>query len=228
MAHLVSKSKFAEMQGVTAGRVSQWIAEGKLSAALVGEGRYAQIDADKAVELLRGSLDVGQVLGQGRPLPSAASALPLERQPPASSDAPPPRAPSPAPSLPTGNDDAARIQRAKAEQAEISAERDRRRINEERGLYVLAASAAAEFRKSLGALVAAVESWATDSLATQLATAFADAAAEGRVLDKRAIAILVRAEFRKFRAARAARAAERRDGLARFEADEQEAPPAQE
>lgn len=209
---LVSKSKFAEMQGVTPGRVSQWIAAGQLEGALVGEGRFAQIDAERAVELLRGSLDVGQVIGQGRPLPSAA-VLPAERPAPRGGDA---HAPSPPPNM---DDAAQRIQRAKAEQAEFSAERDRRKINEERGLYVLTAAASSEFQKALGNLVTAVESWSTDLLATQLATAFADTAAEGKVLDKRSIAILIRGEFRKFRAARAAAAAQRRDGLARFEAD---------
>lgn len=41
---LVSKSQFAALTNVTKGRVSQWIADGKLAGdALAGEGRDAKV-----------------------------------------------------------------------------------------------------------------------------------------------------------------------------------------
>ena len=61
---LVRKSAFAGMCGVTPGRVSQWIAEGKIhGSALVSRGRVEMVDADLAREQLRDSLDVDKRFG---------------------------------------------------------------------------------------------------------------------------------------------------------------------
>jgi hypothetical protein len=63
---VVSKSEFARRRNVTPGRVSQWISEGKISgAALVGEGRYAQIREAVACQQLDRTLDVNQRYGNG-------------------------------------------------------------------------------------------------------------------------------------------------------------------
>ena len=52
------------MCGVTPGRVSQWIAEGKIhGSALVSRGRVEMVDADLAREQLRDSLDVDKRFG---------------------------------------------------------------------------------------------------------------------------------------------------------------------
>jgi hypothetical protein len=60
----LSKSDFAERIGVSAGRVSQYIAEGKLtSEALEGEGRMARIRPAIAIEQLKATLDPHQMLG---------------------------------------------------------------------------------------------------------------------------------------------------------------------
>jgi hypothetical protein len=62
----VSKGDFARLKNVSAGRVSQWIAEGKLGPdALEGEGRYAKIRVEIANAQLRANLDIGQQLGNG-------------------------------------------------------------------------------------------------------------------------------------------------------------------
>ena len=87
----ISKGEFARRRNVSPGRVSQWIAEGKISgAAIVGEGRSAQIDEVVACAQLNVRLDPDQrhsanglstnvqatVAGEAPPLPIN----PLERQ----------------------------------------------------------------------------------------------------------------------------------------------------
>jgi hypothetical protein len=59
--NFVKKSKFAQMCNVSAGRVSQWIAEGKIGPeALVGEGQRAKINVQLAFEHLKERLDSNQ------------------------------------------------------------------------------------------------------------------------------------------------------------------------
>jgi hypothetical protein len=60
----VSKSQFAKICGVDKSRVSHWLADGKLEAdALVGSGRRAMIDVEKARAQLRRNLDSTQMNG---------------------------------------------------------------------------------------------------------------------------------------------------------------------
>ncbi len=62
----VSKGRFAELTNVSPGRVSQWISEGKIKPdALIGEGRNAKINVEKATLQLRASLDISQRTGNG-------------------------------------------------------------------------------------------------------------------------------------------------------------------
>lgn len=63
---VLSKSDFAREANVTPGRVSQWIAEGKIGHdAIDGEGRSAKIIVDVALAQIRSRRDVGQSLGNG-------------------------------------------------------------------------------------------------------------------------------------------------------------------
>jgi hypothetical protein len=63
----VGKAEFAECVGVSPSRVSQYIAEGKISGdALVGSGRAARIRFEIAVAQLRERLDPSQMAGNGR------------------------------------------------------------------------------------------------------------------------------------------------------------------
>lgn len=63
---VLSKGDFAREVGVSPGRVSQWIAEGKIGPdALDGEGRSAKIIVDRALEQIKARRDVGQSLGNG-------------------------------------------------------------------------------------------------------------------------------------------------------------------
>ncbi|MFC6490714.1 hypothetical protein ACFP9U_22395, partial [Nitratireductor sp. GCM10026969] len=60
----VGKGEFARLIGVSAGRVSQYIAEGKIfGAALVGEGRSAKIVPEVARVQLAKTLEPSQRLG---------------------------------------------------------------------------------------------------------------------------------------------------------------------
>ena len=63
---LERKSEFAQRCNVSASRVSQWIAEGKIPAdALHGEGRMARIRVERAMAALKTRLDLGQRFGNG-------------------------------------------------------------------------------------------------------------------------------------------------------------------
>jgi len=66
MNDAVSKGEFAAIIGVTPGRISQYLAQGKItSAALVGHGRNAKIIVERARADLRLTLDISQRLGNG-------------------------------------------------------------------------------------------------------------------------------------------------------------------
>jgi hypothetical protein len=61
---LVRKSEFAEMRGVSPGRVSQWIAAGQIDgAAIVGSGQRALINVELACAQLQERLAVGERFG---------------------------------------------------------------------------------------------------------------------------------------------------------------------
>lgn len=80
----ISKGEFARRRNVSPGRVSQWIAEGKISgAAIVGEGRAALIDEAVACAQLDRALHVDQRFGNG--LKTSIAPAPEIEIPPASS-----------------------------------------------------------------------------------------------------------------------------------------------
>jgi hypothetical protein len=62
----VTKGEFALLIGVSPGRVSQYLKEGRISPSAVdGDGRNARIRVEQAKADLRISLDVGQRFGNG-------------------------------------------------------------------------------------------------------------------------------------------------------------------
>ncbi|ANL02199.1 hypothetical protein AMJ96_CH00608 [Rhizobium sp. N113] len=62
----VTKGEFAALIGVSAGRVSQYLKEGRISAAAIeGAGRNARIRVNRAKADLSATLDVGQRFGNG-------------------------------------------------------------------------------------------------------------------------------------------------------------------
>ena len=88
---IVTKSAFASLIGVSAGRVSQFLSEKKIFGdALVGEGRCARIRVSVACQQLKRNLDISQRFGNGitirldQPLPVSEvgpPADPIEERP---------------------------------------------------------------------------------------------------------------------------------------------------
>ncbi|MFL9824361.1 hypothetical protein [Rhodoplanes sp. SY1] len=197
---VISKGAFAQLIGVSAGRVSQYIREGKLDgAALVGEGRGAGIRVAVAQEQLRRRLDIGQRLGNGigtRLAPPAAAtdatAAPADVLPFAAPPAPP--------TAPVGSavdpiDE--RIRQAKLEGIERE---NRKRAEEEAaraGRYVLADQTRAEMVRLARDMLTVFEGALVD-----LATAIA----ARHQLQQRDVLHALRAEFRTIRAKAAAAA----------------------
>ena len=135
---IVRKGEFAELLGVTAGRISQLIAEKKLRPpALVGEGRAARIVVPLARQQLKEALDPSQRFG----LNGITTRL----------DAPPPRVEAPiAPQvdLPPADDTVeTKIKAEKLRQAQLMTSRLEEEDRARRGVYVEAASARAEITR---------------------------------------------------------------------------------
>jgi hypothetical protein len=152
MLNTVSKSAFAKLANVTPGRVTQWITEGKIADCLVGEGRHAVIDVDKALEKLKLRIDPGQRTGNGLKTVLA----------PAKQDSAPP------PSEVDGLD--LSLKRAKLEEAEARNRKLREEEQARRGIYVLAEHASAEAGKLASTILQMFEGGLTDVAAEIAAT----------------------------------------------------------
>lgn len=75
-ANTLSKGEFAKAMGVSPGRVSQWIAEGKIGLdAMHGTGHRARIYPDIARAQIAGRTDAGQRIGNGLGTMMAAERL---------------------------------------------------------------------------------------------------------------------------------------------------------
>ncbi len=147
-AELVSKARFAELEGVGKSAVSNWIKAGHITGpALVGEGRGAMINVAVARQQLGRALDPSQRLAQVTVAGRRSADL-----------------------APAGDDESARYQRARADMAEIEARRARQRELAEAGTYMLTADARAMWARELAGLVQAIELW-LPRLAEQLAGA---------------------------------------------------------
>jgi phage terminase Nu1 subunit (DNA packaging protein) len=169
----LSKGEFAALMKVSPGRVSQWIAEGKIKgAALIGAGPRAKINVPVAQQQLGRSLDPVQLAAQSRPAPTQIP-LGAEEAPPAD----------------VVDTDQVRMMRAKADKAEIEAEQARRELDAERGRYTLAETALREWTKQAKALIDAEHEWHRD-LALVIASELG--------IEAKAVEGVLRREFRAF------------------------------
>lgn len=175
-AELVTKAEFAGLIGVSPGRVSQYIAAGKLGRnELEGAGRAAKVKVPEALAALKLRLDPGQMLGNGIETKLAAQ----------------PQAPVP----PSEEDDLdLRLKRSKLEQQEHHSRRLKEEERARAGIYVLADEARAEIAKVAAQVLQAFEGGLAD-IATLIAAQYA--------LPQRDVVHLVRTHFRAVRAATA-------------------------
>lgn len=219
VSDVMPKGQFATLCGVSAGRVSQWISEGKIGGdALVGEGRTARIRVSVAQEQLQRRLDVGQRLGNG--IGTRLDAAPVQALLPTldsgAGQGAPPSAPRPAagpsshPSVPAagasivdgGEVDAAALRSLAAtleDQLKVEklwkAQSENRRLRKEelaaQGLLMETDAAVAAQKRVAGQILTTVEG----GLATM-----AQAMAERFELPQRDVLHLLRQEFRAVRA----------------------------
>jgi hypothetical protein len=179
-----SKSEFARRTNVTPGRVTQWIDEGKITAAaLDGEGRSARIKVRVALAQLNRSLDIDQRGGNGLLTNLAIPPALVESEGADGIDYPP--------SAPAVESIADRIQRERLEQLQ----RANRLARREEALAAGTICASEDISRAFGKLAAAMVAGVEGGL-SEIATAFA---ARFRIPQRDALHLL-RGEFRKVRA----------------------------
>jgi len=172
MQTIVSKADFARHRGVSAPRVSQWIGKGQLRPpALTAEGRVWLEEAERQ---LGATLDVGGQMGKALREPGA-NAVRVSSTPRAVDE----------------NDPARRQAIAKAQMAEMDAERALRRSMEERGTYVLTAGVKPSWAKTLGTVLASIEGALIDRVTLAMQADFG--------ADPRAVKARLRAVVREWR-----------------------------
>lgn len=201
MPELLSKGDFAKLINVSAGRVSQYISEGKLSGdALDGEGRRAKIRVKPALAHLRLKLDIGQMMGNGldtrlsapATLPDhpAGNELPLQSGPPVA-----PTLPHPGNAEPTIEE---KLKQEKLFQARISSRKSAEDEEARRGRFTETVAVKAEMVQLAAKLLDTFEGSLPD---------FANAVAGKFQVPARDVLHLLRSEFRgvRTRAAKNAR-----------------------
>lgn len=198
----ISRAEFARRRNVSSGRVTQWIAEGKIpGSALDGTGPGSRIYETPAVAALRQKLDVSQRTGNGVStnlvLNGGAPAAPpvLPDNPTASAPSAESLALRPAPTIPDVDPVDEQIKRERLE----SLQRANRKAAEDEaaraGILTDAEAAAAEIGKAVAEVVMVFEG-ALPSIATSLSAQFN--------IPQRDALHLLRSEFRKVRVASAA------------------------
>lgn len=199
MKTVITKGRYAALKGRAPSCVSNWITDGKISAAaLVGEGQRARIWVEQADADLARNLDPSQQSYQAHPVSGSAPSPPP-------SDAPLPLVVAPARQRGGSNeddDDLRRRRKADADKAEHDAEAARRKLAIDEGRWLDAADARREWSKELSALVSATETFLFTTAARHLAEEYG--------LDWKELATKLRALYRQHRGQIASEAASRR------------------
>jgi hypothetical protein len=196
MQTIVTKGEYAALKGRAPSAISNWIAEGKISAdALIGQGVRARIWVERADADLARSLDPAQQAAQDRPVGIGSPVHPALPETPRPASAPPALpASGQAPAYPTpieADDDLRRRRKADADRAEAEAEQARRKLNVDAGRWIEASAATREFAQQVAKLIADTETFLAGPLARQLADAHS--------LDWKALSVEIRAAWRKQR-----------------------------
>jgi hypothetical protein len=153
---VITKSAFAAMVGVSAPRVSEWLAEKKIFGdALVGTGCRARINVAVAREQLRKNLDPRQHLGMNGKArldgPTAATSA-LEARPTAASGSPR--------EAEASVEDC--IKRERFEQLALSNAKEREAASARSGRYILADDARLATGRAVGRLLTTIEAGLTE------------------------------------------------------------------
>ncbi|WP_375782894.1 hypothetical protein ACE10Z_23560 [Bradyrhizobium sp. Pha-3] len=209
MKTVVSKGEFAKRKGRGPSAVSNWIRDGKISAAaLIGSGNAAKIWLERAEADLAGSLDPSQQVNQATPILAGTAAGALADLPLVNGDAQSAPVPPPSfrPVVQTDRElDLARRTKADADSAELDLEIKRRKMAVDEGRYVEAAEATRSFGRELAKLSSEIETWLFSTLAREIANAYG--------LDWKALAVAMRESYRKFRAGISDDARDRREAI---------------
>lgn len=149
----VTAARLAEILGVSRGRVSQLVSEGKLDGCYAGEGRARRFDVHKCAQALDRKLDLGQRMGNGA---GTADAIQRLR---AATDMEAVEPGSALPRAADGDADANRYQRARAELAEARALKERLNLAATEGRYVLASEVELSTKRAIAAEIAEMEAF---------------------------------------------------------------------
>lgn len=181
MEAAVSKGEFASIIGVSPGRVSQYLAEGKITAAaLEGSGRNAKIRVEQAKADLRLTLDVSQRLGNGH-----------ETRLDSDAGFPPPTASSPSASTATQSGLDYEIKQQKLEQLRRNNRSAAIAEAADKGRFIETEAARAELNKLASSMMMIFEGCLND---------FATAISAEFKIPSRDVLHLLRGEFLKARA----------------------------
>lgn len=188
MKTIVTKAEYAALKQRGASSVSNWIAEGKITAAaLIGKGLRARIWVEQADADLARALDPTQQLSQEHPILPALAAPPVAGEGPAVSGGTSAAAAAAA----EIDADIAIRRKADARRAEAEAIAAERRNAVEDGRYIDAAEATRAWSGELARLVSDHEMFVTMSLARTIA------ARHG--LDWKELSVEMRGELRRHR-----------------------------
>jgi hypothetical protein len=171
----INATTLADKLGVTPGRVSQYVAEGKLAGCYTGTGRQRRFDLAACADALGKRLDQGQMMGNGaetrRAIGSIRSGTPSltgfqaeqrqkSRQSADGEATPDARGGAGASELSPSDPD--RYELARTQKAQEEARRLRRMNAEAEGRYVLASEVELQMRRVLAQEMAEVESLLRD------------------------------------------------------------------
>ncbi|MCP4352302.1 MAG: hypothetical protein GY795_43140 [Desulfobacterales bacterium] len=194
---VVTKAKFAELCNRSAGAVSHWIKDGKLTPpALTGTGRRAKINVELAIKQLGDVLDFGQQMAQSTQIEVPTDFVKQSSNVSESDDlfsienkaSPVQVQPS---ILDKGlNSDSARYTKAKAERLELDVRERRRKELEKSGAWLITSDAKKEWAEELSNLIGSFETFLT-ALSEEVAAEFGG--------DAKQHTIFIREKFRGFR-----------------------------
>ncbi|NDW33800.1 helix-turn-helix domain-containing protein [Salipiger sp. PrR007] len=147
----MNTTELAKELGLSKGRISQYVSEGKLDGCFTGAGRARRFNVDRVRAVLEQRLDPGQMLGNG------AETKRRLRDGETAPGAPEASAPTPRQDGQLPRNDPDRYELARIQKVEEEARRLRRQNMLEEGSVVLADKAAREATRALSRELAQVE-----------------------------------------------------------------------